>query len=73
MSIRFFRILTVSTFLVFSSSWLPGCEIIRTADLILTNGNVYTFTWDDPARDGTPAANAPHDETGWHPDAEAVP
>lgn len=42
------------------------------ADLILTNGRVYTFTWGDPAPDGTPAPDAPHDATGWHPDAEAV-
>jgi len=42
------------------------------ADLILTHGRVYTFAWDDPAPDGTPAANAPHDESGWQPGAEAV-
>lgn len=42
------------------------------ADLILLNGRIYTLTWDEPARDGTPAANAPHSENGWEPDAEAV-
>lgn len=43
------------------------------ADLILTDARVYTFAWDQPARDGTPAANAPWSEgEGWHPDAEAV-
>ncbi len=42
------------------------------ADLILLNGRVYTFTWDEPATDGTPAANAPHSDAGWTPDAEAV-
>jgi predicted amidohydrolase YtcJ len=42
------------------------------ADIILTNGRVYSFTWADPAPDGTPAADAPHAPTGWHPDAEAV-
>jgi predicted amidohydrolase YtcJ len=42
------------------------------ADLVLVDGRVYTFTWDEPALDGTPAANAPHDSDGWHPDAEAV-
>jgi predicted amidohydrolase YtcJ len=47
----------------------PGVE---PADLLLRNGRVYTFSWDDPARDGTPAANAPFDAEGWHPDAEAV-
>jgi predicted amidohydrolase YtcJ len=43
-----------------------------TADLLLLNGRVYTFDWGEPALDGTPAANAPHDVNGWHPDAEAV-
>jgi predicted amidohydrolase YtcJ len=51
---------------------ITGCEIVRTADLILLNGRVYTLSWDEPALDGTPAANAPHDASGWHPDAEAI-
>ncbi len=42
------------------------------ADLILTHGRVYTLTWGDPAADGTPAADAPFGDGGWHPDAEAV-
>ena len=42
------------------------------ADLLLLNGRVYTLGWDDPAGDGTPANNAPRDESGWHPDAQAV-
>jgi predicted amidohydrolase YtcJ len=42
------------------------------ADLLLTNGRVYTFDWEDPAPDGTPAANAPYTDSGWEPDAEAV-
>jgi predicted amidohydrolase YtcJ len=42
------------------------------ADLVLRNGRVYTFSWEDPAPDGTPAAAAPRDASGWHPDAEAV-
>ena len=72
MSISAWRNLILGTTFAFAGSWLVGCEIIRTADLILVNGNVYTFAWDEPARDGTPAAGAPHDETGWHPDAEAI-
>jgi len=55
-----------------SSSWMLGCEIVKTADLMLVNGKVYTLGWDEPALDGTPAANAPHDAAGWHPDAEAI-
>lgn len=41
------------------------------ADLILTNGRVYTLRWDEPAADGTLAENAPN-EGGWRPDADAV-
>ncbi len=42
------------------------------ASLILTNARVYTLNWDEPALDGTAGVNAPHNESGWHPDAEAV-
>ncbi|UCD24216.1 MAG: amidohydrolase [Gemmatimonadota bacterium] len=63
---------TLATLIIANSAWITGCEMVRTADLMLINGKVYTLDWDDPAIDGTPAANAPHDATGWHPDAEAV-
>lgn len=42
------------------------------ADLILINGRVYTLSWGEPAPDGTPGEDAPKDERGWHPDAQAV-
>jgi hypothetical protein len=42
------------------------------ADLLLVNGRVYTFAWDDPSLDGTPAANAPRSAGSFRPDAEAV-
>lgn len=43
------------------------------ADLVLTGGNVYTFTWSAPGSDGSVAADAPYDPaTGWYPDASAV-
>jgi hypothetical protein len=42
------------------------------ADLLLVNGRVYTLAWDEPDREGRPAANAPYDAKGWHPDAEAI-
>ncbi|MGB5626327.1 MAG: amidohydrolase [Woeseiaceae bacterium] len=42
------------------------------ATLILTNARVYTLAWDEPAPDGSVMPNAPHDESGWHPDAEAI-
>ena len=42
------------------------------ADLILTNARIYTLSWAEPARDGTPAPDAPRSPGGWGPDAEAV-
>lgn len=42
------------------------------ADLLLTHARVYSLAWGEPGRDGAPAADAPHDSAGWHPDAEAV-
>lgn len=42
------------------------------ADLVLRGGQVYTLTWDDPAPDGTPAADAPFADGRWSPDASAV-
>lgn len=43
------------------------------ADLILTNARAYTLAWDDPSREGVPAAGAPYDSSGgWHHDATAV-
>ncbi|MGD9904239.1 MAG: amidohydrolase [Vicinamibacterales bacterium] len=42
------------------------------ADLLLVNTRAYSLSWPDPAPDGTPAAGAPYDPSGWRPDAEAV-
>lgn len=42
------------------------------ANLILVNARVYTLDWDEPARDGTAAKNAPVETGRWHPDADAV-
>ncbi len=57
-------------------SLLTGCHILTSseprADLILCNGRVYTLNWGEPGPDGTPASDAPHDESGWTPDAEAI-
>jgi predicted amidohydrolase YtcJ len=63
------RALAAVSFLAPATSALSQ---ITPADLLVTNGRVYTFAWDDPAPDGTPAANAPRSATGFHPDAEAV-
>lgn len=42
------------------------------ADLVITGGRVYTLAWGEPDTEGQPAADTPRDESGWHPDAEAV-
>jgi predicted amidohydrolase YtcJ len=43
------------------------------ADLILTNAQVYTLDWGEPDAEGHPAPDAPFDSaSGWRPDAEAV-
>ena len=42
------------------------------ANLILTNARVYTLNWDEPALDGTLMPDAPHNDGGWYPDADAV-
>jgi predicted amidohydrolase YtcJ len=57
---------------ILTSVGISSCSVTNSADLILLNGNVYTFTWDEPSLDGTPAEDAPHDADGWHPDAQAV-
>ncbi|MFN8573707.1 MAG: amidohydrolase [Gemmatimonadaceae bacterium] len=45
----------------------------ESADLILTNGHIYSLRWNDPSVDGVPASGAPYDTaTGWHPDASAI-
>ncbi len=49
-----------------------GYEPGSGADLLLVNGAVYTLNWGEPSAGGAIAADAPHDENGWHPDAEAV-
>lgn len=62
---------------------LTGCEQPSTpemneemardsADLILENGNVYSFSWDEPSVEGVPAANAPISNGTWMPDGQAI-
>lgn len=42
------------------------------AQLILTNGRVYSLSWNEPLPDGSASSNAPHDANGWQPDAHAI-
>jgi len=65
----------VRTFLGVACLWASaaaGLAQPAPADLLLVNGRVYTFAWDEPAPDGTPARNAPRSAAGFRPDAEAV-
>src|SRR5262247_3461295 len=65
----------LSLLAILCGSLLSGCRRVasdESADVLLTGGKVYTFTWDDPATDGAPAKNAPYSSAGWKPDAEAI-
>lgn len=42
------------------------------ADLILTNGRVYSLRWQDPDTEGVPAPDAPFADGNWMPDAAAI-
>lgn len=42
------------------------------ADLLLTNGRVYTLSWADPDAEGRPAPDAPIVDGVWSPDAQAL-
>jgi predicted amidohydrolase YtcJ len=47
-------------------------ETNEAADILLRNGRVYTLAWGEPWSNGEPAPDAPRDDSGWHPDAEAI-
>ena len=67
--------ITVSLLLLLLVACSPNPQSISAvggADLILINGRVYTLNWDEPSPDGTASDNAPINDTGWYPDAEAV-
>jgi predicted amidohydrolase YtcJ len=51
----------------------PGQETAASgADLILVNARVYTLDWDESALDGSVMPDAPRNDRGWYPDAQAV-
>jgi len=49
-----------------------ACARTPAADLLLTHASAYTLDWSEPALDGAPSADAPHDASGWHPDATTI-
>lgn len=71
---RTIQILAVALILTISACSRDASRVTDSggADLILINGRVYTLDWDDPAPDGSIKPGAPRDDSGWHPDAEAV-
>lgn len=64
--------LIAATLLASASAGSAGPKAGGAADLILTDAQVYTLNWGEPARDGTPARDAPVRGGVWHPDARAV-
>jgi hypothetical protein len=65
-----FVLLLGATAILFSACGPRAAK--ETADVLLVNGRVYTLAWGEPGLDGKSAPDAPRDESGWHPDAEAV-
>lgn len=53
-------------------AFTSACAGAPQADLLITNANVYTLRWSEPAPDGSPATDAPHDSLGWHADATTI-
>lgn len=74
--------MTISNFIKISFAWLVaifcvGCaqgddEVLSTADSIIHNGHVYSFSWGEPDGDGSPANDAPFADEKWHADGQAV-
>jgi predicted amidohydrolase YtcJ len=72
-SLRLFGATAFLPALLSALSCTSGGPEHQPAELLLTNGGVYTLDWAEPDAEGNPARDAPFDsETGWHPDAEAV-
>ncbi len=69
---NFFRPSALALMLGLSLACAPAAPPLPPADLILVNARAYTMSWPDPALDGTPAGQAPHNADGWRPDASAV-
>ena len=51
---------------------VAACTPTPSADLVLTNGRIYSLNWDEPSLAGKPAKNAPIAEGLWHPDASSI-
>ncbi|NJN52281.1 MAG: amidohydrolase [Gammaproteobacteria bacterium] len=65
------RLTTLATLLTLGACAAP-VEDTAPADVVLSNGRVYTLAWSDPDGTGAIAPDAPFGDQGWHPDAEAI-
>ena len=63
--------IAITAMAITASIWISGCELVKTADLLLINGRVYTLTWDEPGLDGTPAGRITWCVGGWRPPLRA--
>lgn len=59
-------------FLVILFSSCSKFASMSKADIIITNANIYTLSWDDPSNEGIPAENAPFKNDKWSYDAQAI-
>ncbi|MGI9204263.1 MAG: amidohydrolase [Woeseiaceae bacterium] len=72
------RSILVCFTLLFTFVFLGACEKPAatdgspTADLVLTNGRIYSLRWQDPDAEGVPAPDAPFADGNWTPDAAAI-
>lgn len=45
---------------------------VITADLVLTNAKIYSFSWPEPDLEGRPNQAAPFKDGNWQPDADTI-
>ncbi|MBL4602189.1 MAG: hypothetical protein JKY84_05555, partial [Emcibacteraceae bacterium] len=74
--IKFFWAIILTLFLMGcgqqSTSETNTGEPKISADMILENGRLYSFSWSEPSLEGVPAPDAPYENGTWAPDGEAI-
>ncbi len=73
-TLKLFKRLTVfcAFFLMACSQSEDQPSAQTSADLIIHNANVYSFSWGEPDAEGTPASDAPFANGVWSPDGQAI-
>ena len=66
--------ITGGLIVVLVAAFSTGCPYTPdpSADLLLVNGRVYSLAWGEPSLDGAISPDAPNDDAGWRPDADAL-